>query len=126
MRAPVSITLSDHRAVYDAKCGRPQGGWSNADNSLQYSQPTYLRELFTIHLTRPNLTILCLSDPLSHFSSHVLQPCHIRSVTALRLWSDLPPELCTSSVVSPSLKITHQWERMRTPFPYIFSPDSVY
>src|SRR6218665_1259158 len=28
-----AITLSDHRTVYDAKCGRPhwERGWSNAD-----------------------------------------------------------------------------------------------
>ena len=33
-----AITLSDNRAVYDAKCGRPQradGGWSNADRHLR-------------------------------------------------------------------------------------------
>ena len=34
-----AITLSDHRAVYDAKCGRPQregeGVWSNADTCGQ-------------------------------------------------------------------------------------------
>ena len=33
-----AITLSDHRAVYDAKCGRPQRagwGWSTADTCGQ-------------------------------------------------------------------------------------------
>src|SRR6218665_2414453 len=45
-------------------------------NSLQSSQPTYLRELFTIQPINPLYSILLLSHPLSttsHFSSHVPQ-----------------------------------------------------
>ena len=37
LRAP-AITLADHRAVYDAKCGRPQRGrrgWPNADGGRE-------------------------------------------------------------------------------------------
>jgi len=30
-----TITLPDHSAVHNVKCGRPQGGWSNADTCGQ-------------------------------------------------------------------------------------------
>ena len=42
-----AIMLSDHRTVYDAKCGHPQwgeGGWSNADRG--YKNGSFLRTSF--------------------------------------------------------------------------------
>src|SRR6218665_2932749 len=50
-------------------------------NSLQSSQPTYLREPFTIQAPANTLySIIILSHSFStpgHFSSHVFQPSHI-------------------------------------------------
>src|SRR6218665_1896132 len=46
-------------------------------NSLQFFQPTYLRELFTMQPTRSTRSSSCLplsQPPCSHFPSHVLQP----------------------------------------------------
>src|SRR6218665_924323 len=60
-------------------------------NYLQYSQPTYLRELFTIQSIRS--TRLSSVSILCHFPSQVLRQS--LSITAPRLWNDLPPELRT-------------------------------
>src|SRR6218665_154334 len=53
-------------------------------NSLQPSQPTHLRELFTNQPLKPLYSIIILSHPFStpgHFSSHVLQQSHIHHCT---------------------------------------------
>src|SRR6218665_844445 len=53
-------------------------------NSLQSSQPTYFRELFTIQPTHELYPILLLCHPFStfdHFLSHLLQPSHIHHCT---------------------------------------------
>ena len=46
-----AIRLSDHRAAYDAKCGRPQrggGGWSNADRGVKDLADVHKLVLFFI------------------------------------------------------------------------------
>src|SRR6218665_305504 len=52
-----AITLSDHRAVYDAKCGHPQRGrgWSNADTCGQgcMKRGHFLRTSFMDDPLRP-------------------------------------------------------------------------
>src|SRR6218665_2956364 len=63
-------------------------------NSLQSSQPTYLRELFAIQPTRSTRSSSCclpLSRPL--VTSHLMFSNRATSITAPRLWNDLPPEL---------------------------------
>src|SRR6218665_1930275 len=55
-------------------------------NSLPYSQPTYLRKLFTIQQARSTWSTSYLSLPRhscsGHFSSYVLQQSHIHHYTA--------------------------------------------
>src|SRR6218665_3828754 len=76
-------------------------------NSLQSSQPTYLRELFTIQPTRSTRSSSCLTLSRPLITSHLTFSQRAISVTAPRLWNDLPPELRTfSSPPPPSLPIT--------------------
>src|SRR5262247_3637048 len=62
-------------------------------NSLQFSQPSYLRQLFTIQPTRSTRSSACLTlsrpSPVSSlkFSNRSI------SNAAPRLWNELPPEL---------------------------------
>ena len=76
-------------------------------NSLQYSQPRYLRDLFTIQPTRStrSSSILTLSRP--PVTTHLKFSNRAISNTAPRLWNDLPPEFRTFSVPQPSSPITH-------------------
>ena len=71
-------------------------------NSLQFSQPTYLRELFTIQPTRSTRSSSCLtlSTP-GHFSSHVLQPSHFHHWTTSLEWPAtwIPHHFLTSTIV---------------------------
>ena len=57
-------------------------GLSLTYNFLLSSQPTYLRELFTIQPIRSTRSSSCLtlSRPV-HFPSHVLQPSHVHHCT---------------------------------------------
>src|SRR6218665_3544879 len=75
-------------------------------NSLQSSHSTYLRELFTIQPTRStrSLSFLTLSRP--PVPSHLMFSNRAISITAPRLWNDLPPELrAISSPPPPPLPI---------------------
>ena len=76
-------------------------------NSLQYSQPRYLRDLFTIQPTRStrSSSVLTLSRP--PVTTHLKFSNRAISNTAPRLWNDLPPEFRTFSVPPPSSPITH-------------------
>src|SRR6218665_946635 len=69
-------------------------------NSLQSSQPTYLRELLTIQPTCSTRSSSCLTLSRPPVTSHLT--FSERSVTAPRLWNDLPPELRTFSLPPPS------------------------
>src|SRR6218665_1948729 len=71
-------------------------------NSLQSSQPTYLRELFTIQPTCSTRSSFCLSLSRPPVPSHLTFSKRAISVTAPRLWNDLPPELRTFSLPPPS------------------------
>src|SRR6218665_2500435 len=71
-------------------------------NSLQSSQPTYLRELFTIQPTRSTRSSSCLTLSRPPVTSHLTFSKRAISVTAPRLWNDLPPELRTFSLPPPS------------------------
>ena len=76
-------------------------------NSLQSSQPTYLRELFTIKPTcsTRSSSYLTLSRPT--VTSHLMFSNRAISITARRLWNDLTPEHRTISLPPPpSLPIT--------------------
>src|SRR6218665_4214853 len=68
-------------------------------NSLQSSQPTYLSELFTIQPTRYTRSSSCLTLSRPPVTSHLTFSERAISVTAPRLWNDLPwPELRTFSI----------------------------
>src|SRR6218665_2354089 len=71
-------------------------------NSLQSSQPTFLRELFTIQPTRSTRSSSCLTLSRSPVTSQLTFSERAISVTAPRLWNDLPPELHTFSLPPPS------------------------
>src|SRR6218665_3269924 len=76
-------------------------------NSLQSSQPTYLRELFTIRPIRSTRSSSCLTLSRPPVIPHLFFPSGAISITAPRLWNDLSPELRTiSSPPPPSLPIT--------------------
>src|SRR6218665_2821793 len=76
-------------------------------NSLQSSQPTYLRELFTIQPTRSTRSSSCLTLSRPPVTSHLMFSNRAISITAQRIWNDPPPELRTiSSPPLPSLPIT--------------------
>src|SRR6218665_643368 len=76
-------------------------------NSLQSSQPTYLRELFTIQPTRSTRSSSCLTLSRPPVTSHLIFSNRAISTTAPRLWNDLPPELRTIYLPPPpSLQIT--------------------
>src|SRR6218665_3267669 len=62
-------------------------------NSLQSSQPTYLRELFTIQPTRSSRSSSSLTLSRPPVTSHLMFSNRAISITAPRLWNDLPPEL---------------------------------
>src|SRR6218665_1824931 len=64
-------------------------------NSLQSSQPTYLRELFTIQPTRSTRSSSCLTLSQPPVTSHLMFSNRAISITAPRLWNDLPSELLT-------------------------------
>src|SRR6218665_2908689 len=64
-------------------------------NSLQSSKPPYLRELFTIQPTRSTRSSSCLTLSRPPVTSHLMFSKRAISVTAPRLWNDLPPELRT-------------------------------
>src|SRR6218665_2377966 len=82
--------------------------WSLTYNSLQSSQPTYLRELFTIQPTRSTRSSSSLTLSRPPVTSHLMFSNRVISITAPRLWNDLPPELPISSPPPPSLSITTQ------------------
>src|SRR6218665_3848764 len=67
-------------------------------NSLQSSQPTYLRELFTIQPTGSTRSSSCLTLSRPPVTSHPMFSNQAISITAPRLWNDLPPELRTISL----------------------------
>ena len=71
-------------------------------NSLQSSQPTYFRELFTIQPTRSTRSSSCLTLSRPPVTSHLTFSKRAISVTAKRLWNDLPPELRAFSLPLPS------------------------
>src|SRR6218665_101097 len=76
-------------------------------NSLQSSQPTYHRELFTIQPTRSTRSSSCLTLSRTPVTSHFMFSKRAIFIPAPRLWNDLPPELRTISVPpKPSLPIT--------------------
>jgi len=71
------------------------------------SQPTYLRELFTIQPTRSARSSSCLTLSRTLVTSHIMFSKRAISITAPRLWNDLPPELRTIPLPPPpSLLIT--------------------
>ena len=73
-------------------------------NSLQYSQPTYLCDLFTIQPNRFTRSSSCLTQGfLIPFTSHLSFSNRVISITAPRLWNDQPTELRTLSLPPPSL-----------------------
>src|SRR6218665_48753 len=75
-------------------------------NYLRSSQPTYLRELFTIQPTRSTRLSSCLTLSRPPVTSHLMFSNRAISITAPRLWNDLPPELRTFSLPpSTSLQI---------------------
>ena len=82
-------------------------GWPLTYNSLRSSQPTYLRELFTIQPTHSTRSSSCLTLSRSPVTSHLMFSNRAISITAPRLWNDLLPELHTISLPSPpSMPIT--------------------
>src|ERR1043165_7263504 len=78
-------------------------------NSLQYSKPSYLRDLFTIQPTRStrSSSVLTLSRP--PVTTHLKFSNRALSSNATRLWNDLPPEFRTFSVPPPSALITYHY-----------------
>ena len=76
-------------------------------NSLQCSQPSYLRELFTIQPTRSTRSSACLTLSRPPVRSHLKFSNRAISISAPRLWNDLPPEFRSFSVPSSSFLITH-------------------
>src|SRR6218665_855493 len=76
-------------------------------NSLQSCQPTSLRELFTIQPTRSTRSSSSVTLSQPPVTSHLMFSNRAISITAPRLWNDLPPELRTIfSPPPPSLPIT--------------------
>src|SRR6218665_1695683 len=71
-------------------------------NSLQSSQPTYLRELFTIQPTRSTRSSSCLTLSRSQVTSDLMFSNGAISITAARLWNVLSSELRTISSAPPS------------------------
>src|ERR1043165_3258342 len=76
-------------------------------NSLQYSKPSYLRDLFTIQPTRSTRSSSVLTLSRSPVTTHLKFSNRTISITAPRLWNDLPPELRSFSAPPPSSSITH-------------------
>src|SRR6218665_2881971 len=73
-----------------------------ANFRAQSSQPTYLRELFTIQPTRSTRSSSCLTLSRPPVTSHLTFSKRAISVTAPRLWNDLPPDIRTFSLPPPS------------------------
>src|SRR6218665_3269214 len=71
-------------------------------NSLQSSQQTYLLELFIIQPNRSTRSSSCFTLSRPPVTSHLTFSEIAISVTAPRLWNDLPPELSTFSLPPPS------------------------
>src|SRR6218665_1993454 len=71
-------------------------------NSIQSSQPTSLRQLFPIQPTRSTRSSSCLTLSRPPVTSPLTFSKRAISVTAPRLWNDLPPELRTFSLPQPS------------------------
>src|SRR6218665_139440 len=71
-------------------------------NPLQSSQPTSLRELFPIQPTRSTRSSSCPTLSRPPVPSHLMFSNRAISITAPRLWNDLPPELRTFSLPPPS------------------------
>src|SRR6218665_1585047 len=93
-------------------------------NSLQSSQPTYLREIFTIQPTRSTRSSSCLTLSRPPVTSHLMFSNRAIPITAPRLWNDLPPELRTfSSPPPPSLPITRH--HLHLPPLYIRRPQDL-
>src|SRR6218665_103781 len=73
---------------------------------MQPPQPTYLRKLYAIQPTRsiPSSSCLTPSRPVDPRSLLISWPPteSCISITAPRLWNDLPPELLTISLGLPS------------------------
>ena len=76
-------------------------------NSLQCSQPKYLRDLFTIQPTRSTRSSSCLTLSRPPVTSHLKFSNRAISHAAPRLWNDLPLEFRQFSVPAPSFTITH-------------------
>jgi hypothetical protein len=76
-------------------------------NSLQYSQPKYLRELFIIQPTRSTRSSSYLTLSRPPVTSRLKFSNRAISHTAPRLWNDLPSELRKLSVSSPSSSTIH-------------------
>src|SRR6218665_4030263 len=75
-------------------------------NFLQYTQPTYLRELFTIRPTHSTRSSSCLTLSRPLVTSHLTFSNRAISITASCRWNDLPSELRTFSLPPSSLQIT--------------------
>jgi hypothetical protein len=76
-------------------------------NSLQYSQPKYLRELFIIQKTRSTRSSSCLTLSRPTVTTRLRFSNRAISYTAPRLWNDLPREFRKFSFPPSSLHITH-------------------
>src|SRR6218665_3175308 len=123
-----AITLSDHRAVYDTKCRRPQGGgvgvWSNADTCGQggggYKKGSFFADVVYGRPLTANATNV--STGLSSNSSQVLHVdqimfhlnCKYNSFKLLKTNSatliPIPSSLlkdCTTLLVPTITKITN-------------------
>ena len=122
-----AITLSDHRAVYDAKSGRPQmvgGGWSNADTCGQGEGG-----MKTGHFLRTSF----MDDPLTRFWSWFMHPSsnlaeavvrrHGKQLTLLVPWSWFTLQYNTTEHLYPGLLIWKYQVGQKWPVPqYVGGP----
>src|ERR1700733_5174853 len=76
-------------------------------NSLQYSQPKYLRDLFIIQPTRSTRSSSYLTLSLPPVTSRLKFSNRAISYTAPRLWNALPSELRKFLVPAPSSSTIH-------------------
>jgi hypothetical protein len=76
-------------------------------NSLQYSKPSYLRELFTIQETRSTRSSSGLTLSRPSITSHLKFSERAISYTAPRLWNDLPLDFRKFSILPSSSPIIH-------------------
>src|SRR6218665_2203870 len=70
---------------------------------INTSQPTYFHQLFTIQPTCSTRSSSCLTFSRPPVTSHLTFSKRAISVTAPRLWNELPPDLRTFSLPSPPL-----------------------